>query len=238
MTLGRKLKSLRTEHELSQPELADKIGIEQSYLSKLENDKSLPSNEVLRKILDAFNLSLSTFLKDFELGKEHGVLRQIPIVDEYFSEQETVKFAQQRVYFITSSFIIVLAVTLFYMGYSKQVFSETQFQYESQGVIFEGEPDIIFSRWMSLLSPDESADRTFMANKKLEIALRVDEKMISLFKYAGQSFKQKQEDGHRHFVLKREKQIKRPINAWLQVLGVFLFSLGIMGFVIERRFFK
>ncbi|MEP2654022.1 MAG: helix-turn-helix transcriptional regulator, partial [Paraglaciecola sp.] len=217
---------------------AEKIGIEQSYLSKLENDKSLPSNEVLRKVLDAFNLSLSAFLKDFELGKEHGALRQIPIIDEYFSEQGKLKFAQQRVYLITSSLIIVLAVTLFYMGYSKQVFTETQFQYESQGVIFEGEPDVIFSRWMTLLSPNELADRTFMANKKLEIALRVDEQMISLFEYAGQSFKQKQQGGHRHFVLKREKQIKRPINAWLQVLGVFLFTFGIMGFVIEKRFFK
>lgn len=238
MTLGRKLKSLRIEHDLSQPELAEKIGIEQSYLSKLENDKSLPSNEVFRKILDAFNLPLSVFLKDFKLGLEQDTLRQIPIIDEYFCEQETVKFAQQRVYLILSGLLIVVAITIFYMGHSKLVFSETQFQYESQGVIFEGEPDVIFSRWMVLLPPDESADRAFVAAKKLEMALRLDEQMISVFEHAGQSFKRSVTGGHRNFELKREKQIKRPINAWLQVLGVFLFSLGIMGFVIERRIFK
>ena len=32
MTLGHRIKQLRQEYELSQPELADKIGIEQSYL--------------------------------------------------------------------------------------------------------------------------------------------------------------------------------------------------------------
>jgi transcriptional regulator with XRE-family HTH domain len=43
MTLGKKLCA---RHNLSQPELAEKIGSEQSYLSKLENDKYVPSNEI------------------------------------------------------------------------------------------------------------------------------------------------------------------------------------------------
>jgi transcriptional regulator with XRE-family HTH domain len=36
MTLGEQLKKLRNEKALSQPDLADLTGIEQSYLSKLE----------------------------------------------------------------------------------------------------------------------------------------------------------------------------------------------------------
>ncbi|MFT6990623.1 MAG: hypothetical protein ACJASL_002603, partial [Paraglaciecola sp.] len=36
----------------------------------------------------------------------------------------------------------------------------------------------------------------------------------------------------------KEKELKRQVNAWLQVFGVFLFSAGIMGFVLERRLFK
>ncbi|MBM7071474.1 helix-turn-helix transcriptional regulator [Shewanella sp. 202IG2-18] len=44
MTFGQIIKSFRTEKGLSQPEFAEQVGIEQSYLSKLENDKSLPSN--------------------------------------------------------------------------------------------------------------------------------------------------------------------------------------------------
>ena len=39
MKLGEKIKKLRNDAELTQPELADKAQIEQSYLSKLENEK-------------------------------------------------------------------------------------------------------------------------------------------------------------------------------------------------------
>jgi transcriptional regulator with XRE-family HTH domain len=38
MTLGETIKLLRTEQGLTQPELAEKARIEQSYLSKLENE--------------------------------------------------------------------------------------------------------------------------------------------------------------------------------------------------------
>ncbi|MDQ2077737.1 helix-turn-helix domain-containing protein [Marinimicrobium sp. ABcell2] len=38
MTLGERLRQLRTEKSWTQPQAAETIGIEQSYLSKLEND--------------------------------------------------------------------------------------------------------------------------------------------------------------------------------------------------------
>ena len=58
MQFGEKLRSLRKNKDLTQPELAEVIGIEQSYLSKLENGKSLPSNDVLNRILDVFSLTV------------------------------------------------------------------------------------------------------------------------------------------------------------------------------------
>ena len=50
MKLGEKIKLLRTEKELTQPELAHKAGIEQSYLSKLENDKAIPSFDIINRV--------------------------------------------------------------------------------------------------------------------------------------------------------------------------------------------
>ena len=38
MTLGHYIKQLRTTANMSQPQLAEKMDVEQSYLSKLEND--------------------------------------------------------------------------------------------------------------------------------------------------------------------------------------------------------
>jgi len=43
MNFGERIKQLRTARNMTQPQLAEAIGIEQSYLSKLENDKSVPS---------------------------------------------------------------------------------------------------------------------------------------------------------------------------------------------------
>ena len=45
MTLGEQLKRIRVNKGLSQPELAELSTIEQSYLSKLENDKKIFLND-------------------------------------------------------------------------------------------------------------------------------------------------------------------------------------------------
>jgi transcriptional regulator with XRE-family HTH domain len=119
MTLGKKLKTLRADHNLSQPELAEKIGIEQSYLSKLENDKSVPSNEIFKNILHAFDLTLEQFVSVFTQGVELERLKQIPDVEEYFASQQKHNKNTQRRFLYISSLLIVLATTLFYMGHSK-----------------------------------------------------------------------------------------------------------------------
>lgn len=238
MTLGKKLKSLRAEHNLSQPELAEKIGIEQSYLSKLENDKSIPSNDIFKQILQAFDITLEQFVVGLSQSAELERLRQIPDIGHYFSIQKKHKQNNQRRFLYMSSLLIVLATTLFYVGYSKQLFSELQFQYESEGVILENEPVDIFKMWRHLLPPEQQRDYEFIAIKKLEMANRVDEKTISVFEHAGPNFRVETKEGYRQYRFTGTKKVNRPVNAWLQVLGVFLFGAGIMGFVLERKLFK
>ena len=58
MTLGDTIKLLRTEQGLTQPELAERARIEQSYLSKLENDKGTPSFDIINRIAQALGLNL------------------------------------------------------------------------------------------------------------------------------------------------------------------------------------
>lgn len=238
MTLGKKIRALRAKHNLSQPELSEKIGIEQSYLSKLENDKSVPSNEIFNNMLDVFGLSLEQFVNGFSLGAELERLRQIPDVEHYYSNQQKANHSNQRRFLYLSSLLVVVATTLFYVGYSKQLFSEVQFQYESDGVILENEPADIFHRWRFLLTPEQDRDRDFVAIKKLAMAKRVNKKTISVFDHSGPYFRLDAQGGYRHYRLVREKTVNRPLNAWLQVLGVLLLSAGCMGFVLERRLFK
>lgn len=59
MTIGKNIKLFRTIVGLKQKELAQKIEIQESYLSSIENDKKEPSLSLLRKISKALDIPLS-----------------------------------------------------------------------------------------------------------------------------------------------------------------------------------
>ncbi len=69
------LRTLRLTRGLTQPALAEKADIEQSYLSKLENGRSRPSDEVLARLAQALETSSETLLGNGdEPGLRHGWL--------------------------------------------------------------------------------------------------------------------------------------------------------------------
>ena len=51
--LGSNLRALRNAAGLTQPQLAERAGIEQGYLSKLENGRAAPSQEVIERLATA-----------------------------------------------------------------------------------------------------------------------------------------------------------------------------------------
>lgn len=238
MTLGKKLKTLRAEHNLSQPELAEKIGIEQSYLSKLENDKSIPSNEIFNQILRVFKVDLTGFLNDFEQEADLDNLRKIPDVQQYFVNQQKLKHNTQRKFLYVSSILIVLATTVFFIGYSKHIFSERHYEYESKGIILDGESEDVFSNWYSLIEVDTAKNDDLVKRRRVEMKKREHESILLSPTHKGDHFVLAVKGGKRKYYLNKPILIKQPINAWFQVFGVFLFSAGIMGFVLERRLFK
>ncbi|MCL4552019.1 MAG: helix-turn-helix domain-containing protein [Candidatus Marsarchaeota archaeon] len=51
MSFGRKLKELRLRADLTQTELAEAVGVDYTYLSKIENDRvEPPSEKVILKL--------------------------------------------------------------------------------------------------------------------------------------------------------------------------------------------
>jgi len=57
MTFGKLLKSLRNEKGVSIKQLAAELGLNYTYISKLENSKVNPSSKVISKFSDYFNYS-------------------------------------------------------------------------------------------------------------------------------------------------------------------------------------
>jgi len=240
-TLGEQFKKIRAEKGLSQPELAELAGIEQSYLSKLENGKSLPSSDVLRKLVSAFKLTVAELIAPLDNSYIKNNLLAISDIAQLYQQDNSNKLKQQRNMLYLASTLIVIAVTLFYIGYSKQVFNETLYEYRSDGVVLAGEPSDIFRTWPALIDiKDRNKKDEKMRQLRVVMAQRSDVLVKLIPDNKGYYFEEAVEGGKRLFTKsKHDLPIEEPraINAWLQVLGVLLLASGIMVFVLERRFF-
>lgn len=59
--IGDQLRALRKIKNLTTQELADRINISQSYLSRFENSRAVPDIDMLERILNALGTDLATF---------------------------------------------------------------------------------------------------------------------------------------------------------------------------------
>lgn len=58
--LGEALRLIRVFHDLKQNELAERLEISQSFLSEVESGKKSPTNELVGKYSDEFDLPISS----------------------------------------------------------------------------------------------------------------------------------------------------------------------------------
>ena len=66
MSIGKKIKELRTKLSLTQNELADRCDLTKGYISQIENDLTSPSINTLTDILTALGVNLKDFFNDDE----------------------------------------------------------------------------------------------------------------------------------------------------------------------------
>lgn len=59
--IGSQLKELRKFKNLTTHELANKVNVSQSYISRFENSRAIPDIDMLERILKALGTDLSTF---------------------------------------------------------------------------------------------------------------------------------------------------------------------------------
>lgn len=64
MSFGNNLKKIRQEHDMTQEDLAKRINTSRSNIANYENDKNMPSIEILNKLSEILNCST-----DYLLGK-------------------------------------------------------------------------------------------------------------------------------------------------------------------------
>ena len=85
MNLSEKVKRLRKERELTQKELADKLGVNSSHLSRLEKGKYQPSTEMLKKFAAFFGVTTDYLLSDEEIPeiniKNKSLAERVKLID-------------------------------------------------------------------------------------------------------------------------------------------------------------
>jgi transcriptional regulator with XRE-family HTH domain len=67
-TIGRKLRELREEQNLTQQEMAEKAGVPRTYISRIENARLLPGPVMLHRIADALLVAIQELLPDGRYG--------------------------------------------------------------------------------------------------------------------------------------------------------------------------
>lgn len=234
MKLGDKIKNMRNDLGLSQPEMAEQAGIEQSYLSKLENNKCIPSNDVFLRLLSALGTKTDDFIRSFESEYIESELLKIPDVKAWVQSKQANSDNLQKRILTISCILLIAGFVLFYAGKSAVIFDEAYYRYESSGILYEGESKHLLTSWRSTL-PSGSQNReqreklikSFEERMKTEVVLKKER--------LGSEFEIDVDDGYRVFKLKGKVEKARLVNGWIELLGVFCFVSGIVGLYVERR---
>lgn len=98
MELGKQIKKYRTETNLSQEELADKIFVSRQTISNWENDKNYPDIKSLVLMSEVFQVSLDNLIK----GDLERMKKEIDI-------QEYAKFQKDSTIFIVIFIVLLVA---------------------------------------------------------------------------------------------------------------------------------
>ena len=84
MELGRKIKALRIQQQMTLEQLAQKSGLSTGVLSQVERDLSTPRVTTLQKIGKALNISLSSLFSDNGLSANGGLYTETQKPDSGF----------------------------------------------------------------------------------------------------------------------------------------------------------
>lgn len=238
MYFGEKVRQLRTERGLTQPQLAQAIGIEQSYLSKLENDKSVPSADIFQAILKAFSIDVATLLAGVDEKQIRSDLRQVPEVAEHLKSQVVTRIHSIKRWLYASGIALALGLAFGLAGHRGLLVSNVQYNYESPGLLRPGKSPDFFEKYGGLLHQQVHASlitEQERVARVLEIESRKSPDYRLLDEYRGRGFIEQVPGGSRFYYFQHPSSFERPQNRWLMFMGALLAFGGIVGFVIEAR---
>ncbi len=223
MKLSEKIKQLRNSANLTQPELAQAADIEQSYLSKLENDKGSPSFEVISKLAAALSIDAMSLIESLDENYIKENLAHIPEIAAKATEIRIAKGQKEKRLYIQAAFMIVFGISAALLGAYKAVFSNFTYEYYSFGVLKEGEPLAQFKPYkIHVIGETRKELEERLANNRQ----RIDEEHFLTSEYIGEQFVKNVADGRRIYRIENKVLASNHYNDLVQVLGIIFIMLG------------
>lgn len=237
MTLGEKLRALRAISGWTQPECAEKMGIEQSYLSKLENDKSTPSAEIFDALCAAYKASPDDIVKDLDKDFVRRNLMHIPMVAAKSNGQSEHLKKKRKSVVIISSLFILIAILLFSISSLQLISSNKNYEYRSDGADFKHEINACmktktkqdcFLEYTAKYDPKNYFHSTHNAVSDTYLTNQ----------YQGKFIHKKLAHGFRDYSVHELAPKVTFINKLLQILAILLASIGVLALFVEARFYR
>lgn len=223
MNFGDFIKKCRLDREWTQPQAASKIDIEQSYLSKLETGKAVPSAEVFERLCSVYGIdakAMSGELFPAELDR----LRDIGAVRETVLRFDRDIKAAVKNWLIAGLVLMALGGGFIGLTQAEKGGKRQVFVYHSFGITQSGEP------------ADMLKEAALAANPPQVLLERLEEKSETSFVNKGPVYSQKVFGGRRvWFLFSEDEMIVPPAFQWAWAVG-FSFIFAALGcFYISRR---
>ncbi|WP_435275773.1 helix-turn-helix domain-containing protein [Psychrobium sp. nBUS_13] len=233
MKFGLYIRNAREKMGWTQPEAAEKIGIEQSYLSKLETGKSFPSEEIFSSLIDTYRINVSDMSET--LGSDElERLKEISAVRKIVLNKRSVQVSDFRRWLIMGLTFMMLGGAC--IGVSIVEINEQQYHYRSMGVLLKGESldafDIV-KETLGYTTTEGIAEKKFL-ERQLMMTNRIAQIDIVLPTSRGAGYIEEVTDGKRYFKTFLDREVQHH-NRWFIVPGL-MFLLGSFGcFLIGFR---
>jgi transcriptional regulator with XRE-family HTH domain len=233
MTLSEKIKLLRTNNEMTQPELADKAGIEQSYLSKLENDKCSPSFNIINKVAGVFDMSGMELINTLSQTYVEKNLSHIPEVTAEFASIKSQQIKKFKRGYVLATLLVALGGGLFFYGVRSAWIFSYDFLYQSEGIFKSGETHYQFSK--NQIKEIGESEQEYLARIKANRS-RLDMKQMITDGDRGEMFVVEVEGGHRLFMKQDSLLVEKTRFFIISALGVMLMVMGVFAFLFNSKF--
>jgi len=233
MKLGEKIKLLRTEKDMTQPELASKAGIEQSYLSKLENDKGIPSFDIIKRISMALETTGMDLIDSLSQAYVESNLSHIPEVAAEYALIKLKRESTMKKRFIVAAVVVVIGIGMVLVGAGNLLFPERGYNYYSDGVIREGETIMQFNTFVinEINETKEEFEQRLNENSD-----RFDRVFLLSNKTNEPYFIKDVTGGRRLYKFNTETEINKSENDLILIFGLMLVVTGFFIFLFNIRF--